>query len=54
MGVTRIQLQVNKHNHKAIHAYHRNGFVNRKSIVVEIGDGYFMDDFLMEKTISGS
>jgi diamine N-acetyltransferase len=42
-------LQVNKNNTKAIRAYERGGFAIRESVVVDIGGGYVMDDFLMAK-----
>lgn len=46
-----IILQVNKSNEQAIAAYRRQGFLVRDEIVVDIGQGYVMDDFLMEKRI---
>jgi len=46
-------LQVNKNNAKAIRAYERSGFAIRESIVVDIGGGYVMDDFLMTKPLPG-
>ena len=48
-GFNRIILQVNKRNEKAIAAYRRRGFRVRDSVVVDIGEGYLMDDYLMEK-----
>ena len=50
-GFKRIILQVNKQNAKAIAAYRRRGFTVRTSLVVDIGQGYLMDDYLMEKDI---
>lgn len=46
-----VILQVNKRNARAIAAYRRNGYRVRDEIVVDIGNGYVMDDFLMEKRI---
>lgn len=46
-----IILQVNKRNVRAIAAYRRRGFRVRDEIVVDIGNGFVMDDYLMEKPI---
>jgi len=45
-------LNVNKNNTRAIRTYERNGFVIRDSVVVDIGGGYVMDDFIMAKRLS--
>ncbi|MUP44685.1 GNAT family N-acetyltransferase [Gramella sp. BOM4] len=50
----KIQLTVNKYNSKSIHAYEKMGFVNVDSIVQDIGNGFVMDDFVLEKTINSS
>jgi GNAT superfamily N-acetyltransferase len=50
-GARKIILAVNKRNSKAIAAYQRNGFAAVKSVVVDIGGGFVMDDFVMEKRI---
>jgi ribosomal protein S18 acetylase RimI-like enzyme len=44
-----LVLTVNKRNHKAIAAYKKHGFVIRDSVVVDIGGGFVMDDYVMEK-----
>ena len=44
-------LSVNKTNHQAIAAYQKNGFAVRTSAVVDIGGGFVMDDYVMEKTL---
>jgi ribosomal protein S18 acetylase RimI-like enzyme len=44
-------LQVNKRNTGAIEVYRRTGFRVRKEIVLDIGHGYVMDDFIMQKKI---
>lgn len=46
-----IYLTVNKYNDKAIKAYERNGFEKIQSICTDIGDGYVMDDYVMEKVL---
>ena len=42
-----IRLQVNRMNYKAINFYFKNGFVIEKVADFDIGDGYFMNDFVM-------
>lgn len=51
LGLKKIQLTVNKYNTNSISAYQKMGFVNIKAIVQDIGDGYVMDDFVLEKII---
>jgi ribosomal protein S18 acetylase RimI-like enzyme len=46
-----IWLTVNKHNTHSIEWYLRMGFTNKEAIVQDIGAGFVMDDFLMEKFI---
>jgi len=46
-----VILQVNKRNEKAINSYMKYGFVVRTSTVDDIGHGYVMDDFVMEKKL---
>ena len=43
-----IILAVNKGNSKAIAAYRKYGFTHRESVVVDIGHGYQMDDYILE------
>ena len=47
-GATALQLQVNRHN-KAKNFYERLGFVVIDEKDFDIGDGYFMNDYVMEK-----
>lgn len=51
-GFTTIRLTVNKNNSHSIEWYKRMGFTNIESIVQDIGCGFVMDDFIMEKTVS--
>lgn len=51
-GFSKLRLNVNKHNSRAIKAYMRNNFVNIQSVAIDIGNGFIMDDFIMEKNIS--
>jgi ribosomal protein S18 acetylase RimI-like enzyme len=50
-GITRIWLTVNKNNTHSIAWYSRMGFRNAGSIIQDIGSGFIMDDFRLEKTI---
>ncbi len=51
-GATRLTLRVNRHNTLAIQAYRRYGFHLIGTDVLDIGNGYVMDDFLMSAEIS--
>ena len=44
-----IRLKVNKYNTASIAAYEKLGFKNVKASVTDIGNGFVMDDFEMEK-----
>jgi ribosomal protein S18 acetylase RimI-like enzyme len=50
-GADRLMLTVNKRNSKAIAAYQRNGFAITDSVVVNIGGGFVMDDYVMAKDL---
>jgi diamine N-acetyltransferase len=52
-GRPTLILNVNKHNTQAIRAYERNGFTVRESVVVDIGGGFVMDDYVMAKSLDG-
>jgi len=47
----KIILTVNKNNIDSIKAYERMGFKNTGSLTQDIGNGFVMDDYKMEKTI---
>ena len=47
----KIRLTVNKDNVNSIKAYESAGFVNYGEAVTDIGDGFVMDDYLMEKNM---
>ena len=53
LGFDEVVLAVNKQNSKAIKAYQRNGFTIYDSVCNPIGNGFFMDDYLMKKAITG-
>lgn len=42
-----IRLTVNRQNYKAINFYFKNGFKIEKVLDIDIGDGYYMNDFMM-------
>lgn len=50
-GSGRIHLTVNKHNKDTIAFYEACGFATTGSVVQDIGGGYVMDDYVMEKQI---
>ncbi len=47
-AATRLWLQVNRGNAQAIAAYRRYGFGIREARVFAIGDGFVMDDYVMD------
>jgi GNAT superfamily N-acetyltransferase len=50
-GARALILNVAKRNVKAIAAYHACGFATREPTVVDIGQGFFMDDYIMAKPL---
>ena len=54
MQCPRLRLRVNKHNAHAIRAYLRAGFHFTEDVVTDIGSGYVMDDYIMEKPLTYS
>lgn len=46
-----LLLNVNKYNQKAINFYHRIGFQEIYKEVIDIGNGYIMDDVVMELSL---
>lgn len=51
-GAVRIWLTCNKYNTGSLAAYERLGFVRISDIVTDIGNGYVMDDYVMEKRLT--
>ena len=47
--IQRVILRVNKLNSKAIKAYLKYGFRITESVIQDIGSGFVMDDYIMEK-----
>jgi len=52
LGQPNIQLTVNKNNTSSLAAYAKLGFHNVGSVVSDIGQGYVMDDFILELPIT--
>ena len=48
MRMKRVYLRVNKENGPSIGIYSHKGFVVAEALKEEIGDGFFLDDYLME------
>jgi ribosomal protein S18 acetylase RimI-like enzyme len=51
-GFSTLILAVNKNNEQALHAYTKYGFRTREKTVTDIGGGFVMDDYIMEKKIA--
>jgi len=52
-GCSRLVLAVNRNNLGAIAAYGKYGFEIRDTVVKDIGGGFVMDDYIMEKAVRG-
>ena len=51
-GRSKLWLTVNKDNRVAIRAYERWGYQHRGPVVTDIGAGFVMDDYRLEKILS--
>jgi ribosomal protein S18 acetylase RimI-like enzyme len=49
--LTSMWLTVNRHNQGAIRVYEAKGFKTVRTQVTDIGSGFVMDDYVMEKTL---
>lgn len=52
IGKSSVYLTVNKHNMQAISVYKKIGFNIVDSTISDIGEGFVMDDYIMEYNIS--
>jgi len=50
-NISTLWLTVNKNNTRAIAWYKRRGFNIKEDIKVDIGGGFYMDDYVMEKNV---
>ncbi len=50
-GLSVLMLQVNKRNVESIAFYHKAGFTVRHEAIVDIGNGFVMDDYVMVKKL---
>lgn len=51
LNLNSITLTVNKDNKNSIEAYEKMGFKSKGALVADIGNGFFMDDNKMVKTL---
>jgi ribosomal protein S18 acetylase RimI-like enzyme len=51
LGYGAVILAVNKRNTTAIAAYRKYGFEIREGVVKDIGGGFVMDDYIMERKL---
>lgn len=50
-GLPLVVLGVNRFNTKALRVYERNGYKVRQELKTDIGGGFVMDDFILEKQV---
>ena len=50
-GLESVRLNVNKHNVNSIAAYRKSGYDVVEEVVADIGKGFVMDDYVMEKIL---
>ena len=53
-GYKHLRLNVNRNNQKAIRAYVRNGFKTVETVDNPIGNGFYMNDYVMEADVPKS
>jgi len=51
LNCKKIYLTVNKYNTNSIKAYQKIGFDKIEELIKDIGNGYVMDDYKMEKIL---
>lgn len=42
-----LRLNVNRHNHRAIRFYEKNGLIKLRAVDVKISDDFYMNDYIM-------
>jgi C_GCAxxG_C_C family probable redox protein len=53
-GLPKIWLTVNRNNSSSIKIYESLGFVKSRTQIADIGEGFVMDDYIMEKMLTGN
>lgn len=51
-GLTKIWLTCNKYNTHTLDVYHHLGLTTTRSQITDIGEGYIMDDYILEYEVS--
>jgi ribosomal protein S18 acetylase RimI-like enzyme len=51
LGCSKVVLAVNKRNASAIGAYRKHGFTIAEAVVKDIGGGFVMDDYIMQREV---
>jgi GNAT superfamily N-acetyltransferase len=51
LGLDTLRLTVNKFNTNSITSYEKMGFFKKEAVVIDIGGGFVMDDYVMEKAL---
>ncbi|WP_111708602.1 GNAT family N-acetyltransferase [Lutibacter citreus] len=51
-GFKTIWLTVNRYNSNSIKWYHKFGFIKTDTVKTDIGNGFIMDDFILELTVN--
>lgn len=50
-GKQSIYLTCNKYNQHSLDVYHRKGFYDIDAVVSDIGHGFVMDDYILQKDL---
>ena len=53
-GSASLSLTVNRGNARAIRFYEKHGFARTREIVMDIGGGFVMDDYIMERPVDAA
>ena len=51
LGKSGVYLTVNRYNENTIAVYHATGFETVRTQVADIGNGYVMDDYVMQLAV---
>jgi ribosomal protein S18 acetylase RimI-like enzyme len=53
LGATELRLNVNRYNYPAMAFYEKTGFAKIAEEDIDIGNGYFMNDYVLSREING-